>query len=174
MSPLSVDAGRSDVRVRTVAKGLLSPLAHDLELRADGATGEGDGKRGKVSFAADKLHVVGVVKKDRVDTGVLSDSDRREIERKIRDEILAGPVTIDGELDGERVALTVATRKGSMTVRTAVTVATLDGGATEVRGACTVSLEKLGLGTIKGPMGVFKIADDVSVVFRVVFAAASA
>lgn len=139
-----------DVRLHTFAEGLLSPLAHDLELRATPRELSDDGGRITAVFASTDVRVVGAVKRGAVDPSVLSDKDKRDIEHRIQADHLRGDVRV--EVSGDEV--TVTTTRGRAVVR-----AKREGTVL----SCTLSLSALGLGTIKGPLGVFKLKDAVHV-----------
>lgn len=171
MTSLRIDPGGSRVTLRTRASGLLSKLAHDLEIAADGFEGtvERAGERwsARLVFPVERLRVVGVCRGDRVDERVLSAGDRAEIERKIRSEVFAArkELTVeargdtlargDAEIDAGRGLHSVPLRLGSR-----------DDGA-EVSGETRVSMKRLGLAPVKGPLGAFKVDDTVEVNFRV-------
>lgn len=152
---------------RTRAKGLLGKLAHDLELACEGLEGAieltGDGFEGTLSFAAPP-RVDGVLKGDRVDRGVLSDGDRREIEDRMRrDAFGAGRVEIAVKgASRSRGTATVRLRGPSETVDLDVR-ATPKGSGFAVDARAKVSLSRLGVPEIKGPLGAFKVADEVEI-----------
>lgn len=85
------DEQRAQVRVFTFKEGLLSKLAHDLELRVGrfSVVVAEDGGAVEAEFDAGSLTVVGAVRGGRVEPGLLSAGDLRTIEKTIRDEVLA-------------------------------------------------------------------------------------
>lgn len=172
MSRLPVDPRRTSVHVRTFAEGLLSRLAHDLEIEAKEITGESadaELSRGRLELRVEGLRVVGAVKRGTVDAAVLSARDRSDIEEKIRSEVLPGAsVVVDAERNGSRARLTIRTPTGRASVDVAVTVGS-DGVAS---GHCELSLRALGVAPVKGPLGAFRIADRIAVAFRIAFVAA--
>jgi hypothetical protein len=170
---LRLDPQKTRITIRTFARGLLSPLAHDLEIAARNPTGEGeagDHPHARLRIPLGDLSVVGVVKRGKLETSVLSDSDRREIERRIREEIFGNASTLEVEASVEngRASLTFRAPKGAPTERYPVSIETTPDGAT-VKGAGELKLSSLGIGTIKGPMGVFKIDDNIEISFDATF-----
>jgi polyisoprenoid-binding protein YceI len=80
-----IDADQSQITVHAFAKGLLSTFAHSPTLAVRGLAGEvefdavtPDAASLRLSFAADSLAVF----------GNMSETDRREIERRTREEVL--------------------------------------------------------------------------------------
>ena len=84
---------RHRASVRTRAKGLLARLAHDLEIAAGATPGRvevGESAwSGELVVPVAKLAVAGSLHGDRLDPSGLSPGDRAEVERRIRDEVLA-------------------------------------------------------------------------------------
>jgi len=164
----ALDAAASRFVVHTFAEGLLARLAHDLELVAEGATGElVDGPEPTVTlrFPIDGLRVVGAVKKGRVEPSVLSEADRFQIEEKLRRELFVGrrSLTARGSLPvgGEaRIEL------DGVRARVAGVPRWVDA---ELHGRCELSLRAMGLKPVEGPMGAFRLADRVEVEFRARF-----
>ncbi len=164
-----LDAAKSSFLVHTFAQGLLARLAHDLELTAGGLTGtlvEGAGLHVTLRAPVDGLRVAGAVKKGRVDLTVLSASDRVDIDRKVRAEVFAGrsELSIEGWLEAGRARVAVTCGAARLEVPATVTLA-----ADVLSGRCELSLRALGLHAIEGPLGAFRIADRVEVVFRAAF-----
>jgi hypothetical protein len=169
----AVDLKSSTVTIRTKASGLLARLAHDLELDASrfSASIEPEGAQWRVEleFPVASIRVVGALKGGRVDRTVLSASDVSEIERKLRDEVLRGDlVRVRGAGDRRRGELTVIAPRGEQKLTVALTTEDRASGETVVGLATKVSLARLGVGEVKGPLGAFKIADDVEVAARLV------
>lgn len=163
---MRLDSEKTTLTVRTKAEGFLSKLAHDLELRAHDLSGTFDAGRGTVRVPIDGLRVVGAVKRGKVDTTVLSTRDKADIEKRVVDEVLAGAthVEVDVEVDDARAKLTVRAPSGTQTVQ-----CTLTREDHRARGACELSLSALGIHTVKGPMGAFRVADRVEIAFDAVF-----
>ncbi len=139
-----------DVRLRTFAEGLLASVAHDLELVAVPRELSGAPGTTTAVFGAGDVRVIGAVKRGEIDPSVLSDKDKREIEHRVQHDHLRGDVQV--EVSGDEV--TVTTTRGRQKVR---------GTRREGELRCSLSLKALGLGTIKGPLGVFKLKDTVEV-----------
>jgi len=76
------------VEVLTFKEGLLSKVAHDLLLTLEQYRIESDGRRVEGEFRPESLSVVGAMRRGVLDTGVLSDGDRREIGVNIREKVL--------------------------------------------------------------------------------------
>ncbi len=165
---MDIDHGASSITVRTRAKGLLGRLAHDLEIQAASFSGEVrvDGARWQAAlrFPVSGLRVVGVLKDDRVDRGVLSSRDVDEIERKIQREVLRGrEVTVALSGEGDRGELTVTAPRGEQRLPLRLT----RGDDGRVYGNLWLSLRALGVDEIKGPLGAFKVDDAVEIGFDV-------
>ncbi len=113
-------AERATVRIETTAKGLLAKLAHDLSIDAADvsaeATIEGDRASVTLTFPVRSLSVKGVRKRGVVDASVLSASDRSDIERKIREEVLTSADVV------VTASATVPTDEGKRCVPTTATV----------------------------------------------------
>ncbi len=174
MTKLRFDAQRSDIRLRTVAQGLLASVAHDLEIVATGGGGEAETDSGAaaVRFPLAGLRVVGVVRKGAVDGSVLRPDESAEIERRMR-EALSGTTDIDvhGTLGkGGSATLRVRVAQREATCQATLRRTDTDGSVTLV-GAADLSLAALGVAAPKGPLGAFRVGDRVQAILRVVFAA---
>jgi len=161
----------SKLRVRTRASGMLARLAHDLEIVAKDLSGratlEGDGFSGELVVPVAALEVVGVLHGDRVDPSSLSGSDRAEIARKIREEVFSGTREIRARVRGasrQRADVTVEIQ-GRDTVSVPLGVKE-DGDRVEVSGRVELSMKRLGLREVKGPLGAFRVRDGVEVIFE--------
>lgn len=174
----SIDCERSRLAIYTRAVGILSRLAHDLEIEARPASGTGvrtgSSWSAEVVVRADALRVAGVVRRGRTEAGVLSQRDVGDIERRIREEVLVALPEVHASARGtEREGdLTVRGARGE--VRVPLRLATLGFDAAEVvaEGRCVLSLRALGLPEVRGPLGAFRVDDAVEMEFRVVFTAA--
>lgn len=158
---MRLDLDRSRYVLRTRAKGLLSALAHALELEGRFASGEakedGGTWSGRAKVRPADLRVVGVLHKDKLDTTVLSASDVREIERRMRDDTLKGATEVEivaRSTDDLEIVLAGRTSKLRLSPRVA-------GDAVTARG--TLSMKALGLAEIKGPLGAFTVKDEIEV-----------
>jgi hypothetical protein len=170
-----IDADASRIVVHTKATGLLARLAHDLELEASGFEGEldvdGEQYRAELRFPVAALRVVGVLRKGEVDRTVLSASDHDEIRERLDELVFPDTHTVVVRLEGEgrdRAMASVELPSGRQRVLARHRVAERSAGGHEVSGRCGLSLQALGIKEIKGPLGAFKVHDDVEVVYRVV------
>lgn len=171
MPQLAIVPEKSRVRIHTFAEGLLSRLAHDIELVCDKlegtATREGSTASATLSVSLGAMTVAGVLKKGALDTSVLSESDRRDILEKMRREVFhadAGArvqveVTVDNA--SAKVRLTPPKHRG-VEVVLSPRITEADGGV-RVEGAFEVSLASIGSDPVKGPMGAFKVKDRVKI-----------
>jgi len=166
---MKLDAARSRVVVYTFAEGFLSALAHDLELVAGDLSGHAESSTAEIQAKVAAIRVSGVMKRGKVDTGILSESDRAAIERQIREEVFPGQAIVArGELDGPRAVVDVAAPQGTTRVTAAVSV-TREGGEARARGSVEIPVSALGAPPVKGPMGAFRVRDRVRVEFDLVF-----
>jgi hypothetical protein len=178
---LAFDRDASNLRIETTAKGMLAKLAHDLTIEATDWSCEVALDGGAATLSAKvpvaSLRVAGVRKHGALDRNVLSSSDRNEIERKIREEVLTGREvvvvasasgipddgtrTVDAELivDGGRAK---AKTKSRITVSASA-------GAIVASGRAGVSLSALSIPPVKGPLNAFRVDDVVDVVFEARF-----
>lgn len=177
------DEKQSSLLVETRAKGMLAKLAHDLsiEVREPAVTlTVTDGKASlELGIDVAKLRVDGVRKGESVDRGVLSSSDRADIEKKIQREVFntsrisvkldassapaAGTRNAEIEASGRLEAGRGSTRVSSR-VRLEVRA---DGVVATAR--AKVSLPSLGIAPPKGPLGAFRVDDDVEIVAKLAF-----
>jgi hypothetical protein len=167
---MKLDASRSRVAISTFAEGLFSALAHNLELVAGDVTGEATASSAEVHVPVASIRVSGVVKRGKVDAGVLSSGDRAAIERQIRDEVLAGSeIVARGEQVGSHASIEVKGPRGSTRVTCDAAITRQD-DLTHVKGRVELSLAALGCPPVKGPMGAFRVSDRVRIDFDLVFA----
>lgn len=169
---LVVDQGASRLVVHTRASGMLAKLAHDLELAATSLSGkvtlEGESFSAEIVVPVAGLSVTGTLHGERVDTSALSPSDRAEIAQKIRTEVFSATKEIRATARGqsrERAELTVDATSGRTSIPASITV-TDQGGLTAVRGRVELSMKKLGLREVKGPLNAFRVSDTVEVLFE--------
>jgi hypothetical protein len=171
MTALVVDPVASRLAIRTRAAGVLSRLAHDLEIAASTlrghATLEEDGFFGELVVPVAALRVVGALRGDRVDTDALWTSDRAEIERKMREDVFARTAEVRARARGtsrQRADVTVELATGAITVPVALRV-TDEASGMRVEGSVELSLKRLGVAEVKAPLGVFRVKDAVEVIF---------
>jgi hypothetical protein len=169
---LTVEVGASRLAVRTRAVGMLARLAHDLEIvatRFDApAELDGDAWTAELTVPVDALEVAGVLKHDRVDTSVLSASDRAEIVKRMRDDAFRGASTVQVRASGaDRDRAQVVVVVGGREAKSTVALRTRDDGdAIVVSGEVPLSLKSIGAREIKAPLGAFSVKDEVLVVFE--------
>ncbi|MFI5307258.1 MAG: hypothetical protein ACHQ53_07900 [Polyangiales bacterium] len=160
---MKLDSERTVLTLRTGVEGLFAAVAHSLELRAQGVTGEVQGARGTVCVPVAGLRVVGALTHGRVDPEAPSPADKAEIERRIRETVLVGAheVTVEVALSGSRATFTVHAPHGTQVVSCAIERSDL-----QVRGRCSVSLQALGVAQVKLPLGAARVSDAVEVLFE--------
>jgi hypothetical protein len=185
MTALSFDSTTSSVTVETKAVGMLAKLAHDLSIDARGVTATAEESGGKISVVlratVAELKVRGARKGGSIDESALSASDRAEIERKIQKEVLAAAEVVtslscDASLakvaeDGRRTVPAtgnVEVGRARATVSSSVTLQ-VSSGRVVAEGKVVLNLPALGISPPKGPLGAFKLKDDVEVVFQLSF-----
>ena len=190
MTAPTFDPAGSELTVETKAVGMLAKLAHDLSIAANdisvSTAAEGDDIVVTLRAPVARLEVRGVRKGGTVDEGVLSRSDRSDIQKKIREEVLKSSDVV-AKLSVRAAALSLS-EPGKRTIPAKGTVAvgsrsanvstetTVEVTADRVRadGRVRVDLPALGITPPKGPLGAFKVHETVEIVFRLVFSQASA
>src|SRR5262245_2852454 len=94
MMQLDVDPSTSRVSLRIRAAGMLARLAPDLELIATEVRArirvDGEAWSAELAFPVTELRVAGTLRGDRLVPEGITVDDRREVERRIRDEVLRG------------------------------------------------------------------------------------
>jgi hypothetical protein len=153
----------ASVRVFTFKDGLLSRLAHDLQIRATDweIVVDGDAVRGRFGLAG--LRVDGAVEHGRVIDGKLSSSDRAKIERTMADDVLElrrHPVAMfEGVLDREALRVRGELTMHGRTVELAPLVIREDGD----RLVLEVSLmpSRWGIAPYRALAGALKLQDRV-------------
>lgn len=170
-----VDEAASRVVVHTKATGLLARFAHDLEIEAPRfeATLDTDGDRWSATmhFPVAALRVVGVLRNGGVDETVLSPSDVDEIRQRMDEQVFAKTDRVVVKAEGtepDRGTASIELRSGRQRVPVRQRVDKLDDAAVEVAGRLALSLKTLGAKQIKGPLGAFKVHDDVEVIYAVI------
>ncbi|MFO0547607.1 MAG: hypothetical protein U0271_04410 [Polyangiaceae bacterium] len=180
------DSSKSQITIETRAKGMLAKLAHDLSIivRSYSVTPSVQGGRVSVELRAQgsSLEVDGVRKSGHLDRSVLSAGDKSDIHKRIRDDLFQGQDLVarleadgDGWLEAADVSrdveLTGAVSHGRASQRVSVR-ARLESTAAQVvvNGTLRLSLPSLGMTPPKGPLGAFRVDDELEVVFRLHFA----
>lgn len=171
---LTIDSANSKLTIRTRAAGLLARLAHDLEFTAADIRGQAvrndQGISGELIVPVSGLRVAGQLHGDRLDPAGTSHSDRLDIERKVREEVFHGATEIHVRGRGtawNHVDVTVETPLGRMSIPLSIRGSEAD-GRVRISGRTEVSLAKLGVREIKGPLGAFKVKDAVEVLFEII------
>jgi len=123
------------------------------------------------------LRVAGALKAGSVDMSVLSSVDKNDIERKLRTEVLRGEKVVakldcETALEAGNRALTargtVEVGAGSVPVSSHLDFQVRD-ALIVARARVRVNLPGLGITPPKGPLGAFRVDDDVEVVVRLEF-----
>jgi hypothetical protein len=158
-----------ECRVQTFAEGMLSPLAHDLEIDVGSGSMTIDEDRIEARFDAGSLSVVGTVKGGRTNPEGLSPGDYRKIEKSIQDEVLHGArhpeIRFAGTLEGDPRAQAVVGISGELDLhgarRPLHTTATREGE----RWVAEVTLHQpdFGIRPYKAMMGTLKVKAHVRV-----------
>lgn len=161
MTTYTVDPERSIITLKTRAKGLLSALAHDLELRATVARGtatrEGERWEGELFIAPSSIKVVGAIKSGK--TSPLSKIEVDMCEKRIVTEVFEGVREIVVKAHG-----TIADPKIDVTAkRTAAAKLKISLEGEVLRGRGSVSIQALGLPEVKAPLNAFTVRDEVDV-----------
>ena len=168
-----VEPEGSRLAVRTRATGLLARLAHDLELVTRDLRGtvdlEGDAWSAELTVPVASLRVAGTLHGDRLDAAALSAADRGEIERKLRTDVLRAPDVVARAQGASRERAEVTVSIGVASARSLATFEVGETGAVgrlTVAGRAELSLRALDIPEVRGPLGAFKLKDDVSVLFQ--------
>lgn len=171
---LTIDSANSKLTIRTRATGMLARLAHDLEFAAADIRGQAirdtEGISGELVVPVSGLRVVGQLHGDRLDPAGISHSDRADIERKVRDEVFHGAKEIHVRGRGtawNHVDATIETTLGKMSLPISIRGSEVD-GRVRISGRTEVSLAKLGVREIKGPLGAFKVKDAAEILFEII------
>ncbi|MGK4005944.1 hypothetical protein WMF31_25205 [Sorangium sp. So ce1036] len=170
LNELHLDPAASRLVVRTRAIGMLARLAHDLEITAARLRGRArlDGASWTAELEVDVagLRVAGILRGDRLDPDALSAGDRREIERRMREEVLRGTEVVAVRASGatrDRAEVRVQVASGSAALTARVSSHDRGDGAVGVVGGCQLSLSALGVPEIKGPLGAFRVRDELEI-----------
>lgn len=174
MADYVLDRKASSFSVRTRAEGMFSRLAHDLEIAAEGFSGEvalddDGGFTATLRFPVSGMRVVGVLRGDHVDRGVLSQKDRSEIERRIQREVIAvDEVVVEASgTSRERGHARLRIGRGEQRVPISFSTEARRDGELAAEGKGYASLRALDIREVKGPLGAFKVSDTLELVFFV-------
>lgn len=173
------DPAQSSLFLRTRAKGLFSKLAHDLELRCERVSGEGerDGETwsGALSIPVDAIAVLGSIKKGKVDTTALSGWEIDQITKRLRDEVFAGVREVKVKASGKQSRGDVELSVGPRGQKVLALVEWRDrAGGVELRAKGDVSMKAFGMAEVKAPLGAFTVADAIEWEASLVFVAEGA
>lgn len=173
------DRAHSEISIETTAKGMFAKLAHDLRLLAGEVSADVSEKEGHLELVlrapVRAIKVDGVRKSGAVDRSTLSASDRSDIEKKVREDVLRSPevrVTVSlpaAPAPGShsvQAAIEVGGQKATVSLRLAIEEKE---GSTHASGRARVSLSSLKIPPVKGPLNAFRVDDDVDVAFDVAF-----
>lgn len=166
---------QSTVTVRTGAQGLFARMAHRLELVAHPSEGwgerDGAAVRGALRVRTSDLRVAGALRGDRVDPQVLSAADVSAIEARVAGELFGGLTTFEIALDARAADGTASVSSARGTAKSTVRQLTLtaEGKGLRVTGEARLSLRALGAAPVSGPLGAFRVADELDVIFRGLF-----
>jgi hypothetical protein len=171
-----IDCPRTRIVVHTGTEGILSPLAHDLEIEAHPSSGRATdlGTSWTASLAIERrsFRVVGAMKRGRVDPRILSDKDRAAIERRLHDEVLgfARQFTIEAKGTARNGELSLPRARGDSFI-VPMQFGRLAGISSDVtvEGSCELSLRAMGVGEVRGPLNSFRVADRVHISFTAVW-----
>lgn len=158
---------------------MLARLAHDLEIQCLRVRGEaeanGDAWTAKATIVISDLEVVGALRGGHVDRGVLSASDRTEIEQRLRDAFGSTRKIEIAARGSTRTRGDVELVAGEARAKTALRFSVAErAGALVVNGGADVSMKALGVRDVKGPLGAFKLADTIAVHFEIALSPAAA
>lgn len=172
MSELHLDPNASRLTIHTRAAGMLARLAHDLEITASELRGrarlDGESWTAELEVPVARLSVAGVLRGDRVDPDALSAGDRGDIERRLRGEVLGGTEIVTVRASGatrDRADVRVQVASGSGALVARLSSRDRGDGAIGVTGTCQLSMAALGVREVKGPLGAFKVRDELDVLF---------
>lgn len=176
MARYTFDPSQSSLLLRTRAKGFLSKLAHDLELRCERAAGEGerdgDAWSGSLSIPVDAISVLGSIKKGKVDPGALSGWEIDQITKRLRDEVFAGVREVKARASGKQSRGDVEISVGPRGQKVLALVEWRDRpGGVELRAKGDVSMKAFGMAEVKAPLGAFTVADAIEWEASLVFVA---
>jgi len=177
---LGLDSKHATITIRTFAEGLLSRLAHDLELVCREVTGTAEDRgngagSARLEIPIAKIEVAGTLKSGTVDPNGLSRSDRDDCIGKMRREVFqvrgaSDVVKIEADVEDGRARIRLVMPNGS-TVEQVMPLrpTTAEDGSLCIRGVVDLSLTAIGSWPVKGPMNAFRVKDRVEVIFDVAF-----
>ncbi len=179
MTELVLDAGRSQVRLRTYAEGFFSRLAHDLELvcgALEGRATQQGPNRGTATLEVpvSGITIAGTIRNGELDVHGMSAADREACLEKMRREVfrseMDGRVRVEATLDAGAAQMHLHAPfwpSLEWTCHPEMSIAAT--GGVRVAGSVALSLAKLGVGVVRGPMNAFRLSDRVDVLFDMRF-----
>jgi hypothetical protein len=175
---IDLSTASATITVETGTEGALADAAYDLTLvanaRADARLDPAvpNASTGTVEIALDAFRVEALHRHLTGQRSEPSASDARKIADKTRGELASafdGPIRAivgDAKPTGDgRLAATarIRTRRGERTVPLRVTVSFEGDRRAHIDAELELSLAELGIGPVKGPLGLFRVADRIRV-----------
>jgi hypothetical protein len=156
------------VRVFTFKRGLLSPIAHDLCLRCERFDVRVEDRKVLARFEARSLRVEGVMRQGRLDAGVLSPDQKREIAETVQREILDtarhAEIVFSGELEERGSMVSVDGRLLLRGVEQPLRVTVQRGGG-RLRGDVELVPSRFRIAPYSALLGAIRLDDRVLVRF---------
>lgn len=149
------------IRVFTYREGLLSKVAHDLQFTLRRFSIEVDGATVRGRFWPGELRLDGVVRDGRVEPGVLSARDAREVHGnvvKILDTARHPEIALEATLDGDRLRGDL-----QMVGRRAPVECGVERAGGRYRGRVVLTPTRWGIQPYKALLGAIKLQDRVEV-----------
>jgi polyisoprenoid-binding protein YceI len=171
---MRIDAGAAECLVYTFKEGLLSPVAHDLQLRVERFTVDVEARDGGFTvdarFDARSLRVVTAMAHGQPREGALGEADRRKIEHTIVDEVLDAARHPEVHFRSTKIAragagyrvdgeLTLAARTRAISALTRPSTGAVPGQTAEV----VLHQPDFGIRPYSAMLGTLKIRPDVRV-----------
>jgi polyisoprenoid-binding protein YceI len=166
--PVLIDPERCECLVFTYKEGLLSPVAHDLQLRVTRFTVEVEGETLRARFDASSLEVVCAMRDGQPAPWILSAADKDKIAHTIRDEVLDSSLHREIAFDSTSVHVTTdrAQVAGKLKLHGRTRELTIDATrAADGRYVAQVSLHQpdFGITPYKAMLGALRVKPAVTV-----------
>lgn len=159
---------RGDVRLFTFKEGVLSAIAHDLQLTVKRFRVELRDDQVKGFFMPESIVVDGAVKNGRIDERALSDKDKGKIRTAMASEVLRtsefGKVSFEGTVAQEGLALVARGELELVGKRVAIEVPMRQKNG-QVMGDIEIQPSRWGIKPYKALGGTLKLQDRVRVTF---------
>ena len=155
------DAATAECRVFTFKEGLLSAVAHDLEIEVTRFTIDvtEDGSAVKGVFDATSLRVIDAMANGRRNPGALSDKDKRKIEGNIVSEVLSAKKHPEVRFESTEVTDTLVRGRLAIGGRSRDVRLTREGDTARV----TLHQPDFGIKPYSAMLGTLKIKPEVEV-----------